>query len=266
MVELYTKHAGTIFRPGIRRLGALRPVHRTANQRKGLLAGLKDAGVENADKCTLGSLERHVLVTTFLLNGTVLPSGHHPPAWKAKLFHNFKTDNDGEPNPDLNQTVIDVILRSSAAPVLFGIYQGFADGGLVAINPVMCALAQAMNPATGGASFNDVRVLSIGTGKGATLSLNVTNANWGFVQWGLHAGRNADRFIDAFADVPEFQARQLLGNSYLRLNPEIPHDAGCDRPSDIPALIKAADDFKLTPEWATALKWVKEVWLPSGTL
>jgi len=259
MVSLYADHAESIFRKSHRK-GFVRSIYRTEDQRAGHLAALRAAGIEAPELRRLGELEQRVLVLTFQLNGAIGAQPGEKPAWRGKLFHNFPLESDGSPNRDLEEPVIDVLLRSSAAPIVFPVYQGFADGGLVAINPSVCAIAQAMNPATGGAAIGDVRLLSLGTGRGATHTLDVGTESWGLVQWGLKAGRYGDRFIDAFADIPAFQAAQILGDRYLRLNPPIPPTSGVDRPNELPAFLAAADAYRETEEWAVALEWVKRWW------
>lgn len=259
MVELYQDHAASIFRKSIRR-GFFRAVYKTDEQRAGHLAAFAAAGITSPSTIRLRDLKKRVVVTAFQLNGAASKMPSEPPSWRGKLFHNYELDVSGKPNPDLDEFVIDVLLRSSAAPIAFPVYQGFADGGLVAINPTVCAIAQAVNADTGGASIGDVCVISIGTGRGATHSLNVGTESWGLYQWAMNAGRFSDRFIDAFADVPAFQAEQLLGERHLRLNPPIPPTAGVDRPSDIPDLVAAADDYRATTEWRDAVNWVIRFW------
>ncbi|MHB8636337.1 MAG: patatin-like phospholipase family protein [Fimbriimonadaceae bacterium] len=260
MVNLYVDHAASIFKRSHRR-GFLKAVYRTSDQRSGHLAALEAAGIDGPESRVMGSLEKRVLVLTFQLNGAIGARRHEGAAWRSKLFHNFEFDNDGSPNLDLDEPVIDVLLRSSAAPIAFPVYQGFADGGLVAINPSVCAIAQALNPATGGVGIANVRMISFGTGRGATHSLDIGTVNWGLLQWGFYAGRYGDRFIDAFADIPTFQAQQLLGERYLRLNPPIPPNSGVDRPSEIPRFIEVADAYRKTAEWEKAVKWVRRWWV-----
>ena len=255
-------HAATIFKPeAFGGKGFFEAVYRTSDQRAGHLAALAAAGIKAPESKHMRDLTKRVRVLTFQLNGSIgLPSGHRPPGMEGKAFSQFyELITTASQTRTWMSSVIDVLLRSSAAPIAFPVYQGFSDGGLVAINPSVCAIAQAVNPPTGGAEIGDLRVLSFGTGRGATHSLDIGTANWGLIQWAKHAGRFGDRFIDAFADIPTFQAQQLLGERYLRLNPPIPHNAGVDRPSDIPDLIEAADAFGRPPEWATAVSWVKKV-------
>src|SRR5262249_5101574 len=116
---------------------------------------------------TLGEIAKKVLVTTFDLDSANEVLSTDPPlerTWKAKFFHNFPLDNNGEANPDVTERALDVIMRSSAAPTYFPIYQGYVDGGVVANNPGMCALAQAINRNTGNQALSDIHLLSVGTG------------------------------------------------------------------------------------------------------
>ena len=99
---------------------------------------------------TLGDLEKKVLIATFDLKD----ESRDPPRWKPKFFHNYP-DSRG----DSEERLVDVVIRSAAAPIYFPIYQGYIDGGVSAINPSMCALAQAFNE-----GFLDIRLLSLGTG------------------------------------------------------------------------------------------------------
>lgn len=86
----------------------------------------------------LADLHHNVVVTSFQLDNRS-PRRR----WAPKVFRNF-----GE-NPDNSELVVDVALRSAAAPVFLPLYQSsnnhgpcFLDGGVFANNPAMCALAE----------------------------------------------------------------------------------------------------------------------------
>src|SRR4051794_6359703 len=82
---------------------------------------------------TLGQLEKRVLVTAFDLDN----EDPRARSWKPKIFHNFPgADSDGE------RLVYRVATASAAAPTYFETYDGYVDGGVFAINPSVCALAQ----------------------------------------------------------------------------------------------------------------------------
>jgi hypothetical protein len=81
-----------------------------------------------------------VLVPSFQLDNMdpSFPSAGSEPKinrrWVPRFFHNL---NDSD---SLDEKVVDVALRSSAAPTYFGIYQGYVDGGVFANNPALCAI------------------------------------------------------------------------------------------------------------------------------
>lgn len=71
--------------------------------------------------------------------------------WVPKVFTNVNL-KQGPVNTDLTELCIDVALRTSAQPVYFPIFQsilgegsGYIDGGYVANNPSMVAIAQAIS-------------------------------------------------------------------------------------------------------------------------
>jgi len=81
-------------------------------------------------RTTLKQLKKRVLVPTFDLDNESPAPGKR--MWKPKFFHNYPgPDSDGE------ELVVDVALRTSAAPTYFPTYQGYIDGAVVANNPAM---------------------------------------------------------------------------------------------------------------------------------
>lgn len=89
-------------------------------------------------KTRLRDLRKRVLVTAFDLdNEDPKPERRR---WKPKLFHNFPgADSDGA------MRAWQVGLYTSAAPTYFPTVDGYVDGGVFAINPSMCALAQSQD-------------------------------------------------------------------------------------------------------------------------
>jgi len=124
----------------------------------------------------LGDLSKKVLISAFDLDNNPQPVENYR-TWKAKFFHNYPG-----PDTDSDQKVVDVAIRTSAAPTYFPIYQGYIDGGVVAGNPSMCALAQALHISTGGQWIEDVILLSVGTGHNPRY-LEVEEEDWGLAQW-----------------------------------------------------------------------------------
>ena len=200
------------------------------------------------DGITLGQLPRTVLVVTFQLDSQnpIAPAPNPPRRWQGKIFHNYP----GGPFGD--QKALDVILRSSAAPAFFPIYQGFIDGGVVANNPSMCALAQAINPETGGQNIHDVVLLSLGTGTRPEF-LTHTDSSWGIGEWGFSL---IDLLLDSGTGLADFHCQQLLGDCYRRLTVNTEQNIGLDAVDKINELIELADSQELGP----ILKFIDEQW------
>ncbi len=196
---------------------------------------------------TLGDLPRRVLVPTFDLD-----SGDGPAAttgrahWKPKFFHNFPG-----PGSDAAERIVDVALRTSAAPTYFPSYQGFVDGGVIANNPAMAALAQALHRDTGGQRLEDVRVLSVGTGE-RPRAIRGARHDWGYVQW---AGPLAQLITEGPMDTAVYECRQLLGERFHRLDSPLERDVGLDDAAAAPDLIALAQGVKAPFDEAVA--WVQ---------
>ena len=164
--------------------------------------------------------------------------------WKPKFFHNFEG-----PQSDGAQKIADVALRSSAAPTYFPVYQGYVDGGVVANNPSMAALAQALDSATGKQQLADVRLFSLGAGIAPTYVSGDT-LDWGLAQWAVLL---ADMIMEGMMGVADYECARLLGdNNYLRLAPILPTTIPLDAADKIPDLIAAAKNVDI----AQAVSWL----------
>lgn len=190
----------------------------------------------------LGGLPRKVVVATFDLDSEhVTKAGVR--SWKPKFFHNFP-----EETTDAEQLVVDLAMRTSAAPAFFPTYQGYIDGGVIANNPSLCGLAQALDPATGGQRLRNVALLSVGTGLSPKWIEGGTH-DWGLAEW---APNLLGIMMDGVAGVADFQCRQILGERYLRLDVVLPRPIGLD---DIDA-IGDLEDLATTADIDVAAKWI----------
>ncbi|MEJ2265588.1 MAG: hypothetical protein P8X95_19265 [Anaerolineales bacterium] len=163
--------------------------------------------------------------------------------WKPKFFHNYPGEDS-----DAAEKVVDVALRTSAAPTYFPIYQGYIDGGVFATNPSVCALTQALHPETGGQGLEDLVILSIGTGTNP-MYLTETDADWGLAQWAPHM---VSLMLEGGSGMADYQCRQILGERYFRINPVLPVPIGLDGVNQIPLMEDIAAQVDLAP----ALKWL----------
>jgi len=171
--------------------------------------------VDKFGNLKLEDLNKRVLIPSFDLDH-VDPANPQTHCWNPKFFHNFPgTDSDGE------LTVVDVALDTSAAPTYFPAHDGFIDGGVLANNPTMAAVAQTqdnraqINPRP---ALNELLVLSVGTGTVLSF-IKGENNDWGIAQW---AQPLINVLLDASMGIADYQCRQILRDRYRRLAPAFP--------------------------------------------
>lgn len=165
--------------------------------------------------------------------------------WKPKFFHNFPgEDSDGA------ALAVDVALYTSAAPTYFPSHQGFVDGGVVANNPSMAALAQALDKDTGNQELHDIRLISFGTGYFPQY-VGGKRHDWGFAQW---AKPLVSIMLEGSMGVSDYQCKRLLGRDcYHRLAPALPRPIPLDDVDSLADLIRLANDVEIRP----TLDWIE---------
>ncbi|MGA1160535.1 MAG: ComEC/Rec2 family competence protein [Burkholderiaceae bacterium] len=126
---------------------------------------------------------------------------------------------------------------SSAAPTYFptrsltldGTQQWLVDGGVIANNPALCAIAE-VRRAWPGYGLEDVRVLSVGTGYRTRKINGPASRKWGALGWVTQG-----HLVDLLADerVVAYQARNLLpSGTYIRVNAELAQQPGLSEAPD----------------------------------
>lgn len=104
----------------------------------------------------------------------------------------FKTPHLPRLTLDLNRTVVDACLATSAAPIVLPLavldepedpdhQSAFVDGGLWANNPILVAMVEALQMVKPGQSIEILSLSSSAPPTGQDVSLN--EANWGLGQW-----------------------------------------------------------------------------------
>ncbi len=174
--------------------------------------------------------------------------------WRPVFFHNFPDSHH------LDDFVVDVALRSAAAPTIFPSHQGFIDGGMMANNPSTAAIAYALGHAQPRPHLEDLRVLSIGTGLTPTIVKEDTS-RWGVVQWMLNPFRSPSEpllniLFDGVVEADALMSKHLVRPRYCRLNPPLAKQTALDDWKAIPQLIETAKDFDLKPTF----EWIGENW------
>lgn len=185
--------------------------------------------------------------------------------WKAKFFHNFEPAKSSEDaKTDREARVSDVALYTSAAPTLFPSVDGYVDGGLVANNPSMAALAQSRDTDYKGIAeeLDHVRLLSISTGRNPD-RIEGEEHDWGYLQWSRYWLNLVDAGLVGVAD---YQCRQMLGKERYH---RIEHDyregqsVGLVEYEKRDLLVEIGERM-MDGELKKAVDWIEKVWIPDG--
>jgi hypothetical protein len=233
--------------------------------------GLRISLFQQFGPLLLGQLSKKVTIVSFLLDDGNPDLSRR--RWRTKIFHNYGAAD----NSDLRELVVDVGMRTSAFPIEQPIYQslsgtgpGYVDGGLVANDPSVCALAQVLSrkqvpsdeaKAYASVDLSSTLMLSVGTGQnliGSTFYVDPVffngSAGWGYFQWLFDFFQNRPllllaAFLQGSQDAAGFQASALLPpNNYFRVNPKV--DASFIlQEDDARAQAKKAAQWILDNDW-----------------
>jgi predicted acylesterase/phospholipase RssA len=234
------------------------------------------------ENTTLASLKRGVITVTFELDNRKLGIDR---SWVPRLFTNLPSLPTGQHGAmkkasaaDANERIVDVAMRTSAAPLELPIYQstqggtghsGYVDGGLVANNPAMVALSSIVGtlfcgthhhkPQAPAESLSQVHMLSVGTGrnlvgKAQYLAPEFTNgsAAWGYRHWLLDPSNPLvliDAFLQAGNEAAAWECEIMLGaKQFHRLNVPLERMCVIGDPETEARVARAA-------EWLTTTDW-----------
>jgi patatin-like phospholipase/acyl hydrolase len=197
----------------------------------------------------LKNLKKRVLIPTFDLDNENKDVKKR--SWAPKFFHNF-------PGPDSDGTALvrNVALYTSAAPTYFPSVDGYVDGGVVANNPSVAALAQTQDTRAFKTppKLKDVVLLSISTGK-SLVYIKGKKHDWGYAHWGKSI---IQIMMDGVTGVADYQCRQILKRKYFRIESLFPPSAtfNMDDVTKIPELVSLAHAVDLKK----AAGWIKRYW------
>jgi uncharacterized protein len=250
LVALYRDHGAAIFDDSwlddLQDLGGLSGAQYDHRQLKRILTRIFE---QECQVVRLVDLGPHVLIPSFDLDdrGDPRRPPEKPRTWKPKCFHNYPgADADGQ------ERIVDVALRTSAAPTYFPSYEGYIDGGVVANNPAMAAVAQALHPDTGHQPLADLRLLSVGTGANPTYMAG-RELDWGYAQW---AQPLIELMSDGVMGVADYQCRQILGDHYHRLSRFLEEAIPLDAYANVATLLRQADATDI----ADSVAWLRQQW------
>lgn len=169
--------------------------------------------------------------------------------WEPAVFHNFDS-----PKSSKDLLVVDAIMRSTAAPTYFPVYQKFADGGVWGNNPSMAAVSACADYMVGGIPMKKIAVLSIGTGR-YPMNLRTSSNDLGIIDW--IRGGLIDLLLDGNIESSHYFCKSILGPTYHRVQLILDEDIKLDSPDAIPKMIMAADDFDIEP----IVSWMQGFWV-----
>ncbi len=169
-------------------------------------------------------------------------------------FH--KSDYFDRNSPRQDEKLIDLALATSAAPTYFPLVNtkhstNLTDGGMVANNPSLVALIDAMQLAN---NIEDISLLSIGTGEQCHMPYDVDKLkNGGKINW-LIGSKNKkilpngspllELLMESQSKLAHFQTGFLLKERYLRINPKLSVSIELDDIKKIDSLKNLADISK----------------------
>ncbi len=171
---------------------------------------------------TLKDLAKWVVLTSFDIGaGQVRISPKSPSNWRPKVFQNLGPDRE-----DQKMLALDAALCSSASPIATAVHQGKVDGGLIANNPSLIAIAElfreASRPTTAAECFprdhQGVLMLSVGGGR-ADEAFKVSDANWGYFKWLLNPSNPLlllNGFLSGTTEAIVMESEQILHPSRVR--------------------------------------------------
>jgi len=213
IVDLYENHGREVFPGRARRLWSrtTRLVSEGASAPK-----YDDEGLERVLRREFGS----DLFKDLQIKPTLV-TAYNVFSRQAVVFKNTKPEHE-------QLAVWEVVKASASAPTYFpahvtrieGVLSPLIDGGVVANNPVACAIAEGLRvQGEGGCGLEDFVVASFGTGQ-STRPISIEDSQeWGALEWAIPV---IDVLFDGASDANDYVARQLIPpGRYFRFQTEL---------------------------------------------
>jgi patatin-like phospholipase/acyl hydrolase len=229
VMELYKQHGTDIF-------------HKSVVPRLGIFGSKYDnTGLRGVLHTLFGSAKLGDISVPLILPATDIANG---------CVHIFKSSYNNEFFRDKDVLVSEAVLASCSAPTYFspimltGNKYLLADGGLWANSPALVAVLDAKKRLN--TAFQDLRVLSIGTGKTNQfypIKKYRQTRPWG---WGFATRWGRGKFIEMLLNLQSENANNMLGllldkGQILRLNFESDQKHPLDSPEEFDDLVTKAD-------------------------
>ena len=175
--------------------------------------------------------------------------------WKEEIYDTFG---------GCDEKVIDVAIRSAAAPLYFPSYQGYVDGGVYAVNPSLVAYSRAIDKDGGGIDSSEVRLLSLGNGVNPTGIKG--EIDWGIEDWMGEKFKLFELMTDMGMQAPHYPLKQILRDNYRRLNTILNEEVAIDDTKKVKILVDSAKDFKKEHGdiWSNDKDWIQNNYLDAA--
>jgi uncharacterized protein len=162
----------------------------------------------------LGEIRRHLVIPALRLDNAAPVRTER--RWGIRVFSNFLEDT-----PEAGDLLLDVVMRSASAPIIWPAHQGYADGGLFANNPSLLALSHAMDHLD--ATWSQFRVLSIGTGQKYSY-IDSSRGQLGYAHWLLSPAQPMaliQAVMDTNSAAISYSCSRVLQDNFFRLDPKL---------------------------------------------
>jgi len=198
-------------------------------------SGLRSILERYVGETKLSQTRKGLIIPTFRLD-----------KWTQENFSHF--DADDVPTEDVS--LVDLGLRTTAAPTYFPIYQNYCDGGVSANNPSLTAL---MTMRERGTDIQHIRMLSLGSALKPT-AIDQQSSNWGAYNWLPHLVPMLMQ-TDMMHSTDVCSA--ILDQHYLRVQPPLDKAVALDDIGSVSYLVQKAEAFDLTE----VFEWIEMNWL-----
>lgn len=196
------------------------------------------------ERLKLKDLGKLVVIPTFYM-------GDESSNWKPIFYNNI-------PNSETEDArVVDVAMRSSAAPIFLPTYQNFMDGGIVQTDPSLACIIYSMEKELG-KHRKYVKLLSLGTGYTHNC-IKEDTTTWGAVDWIIKKDPDIPIIsitLESNSKTSQIFSEKLLQGNYHRINPRMSKGVSMDDYNNIDYLIKVANDYDLKETY----NWLHDNW------
>jgi patatin-like phospholipase/acyl hydrolase len=184
---------------------------------------------------TLADIHKNIIIPACYL------SREKEKSWGVDVYDNFDKDKAKD------WKLIDIALRTSAAPIYFPSYQNFVDGGIYALNPSLLAFSRAIDENGGNKEIAEIKILSIGAGLNPCQIRS--DINWGVDHWmsfqnGIGEMPLVNMITDIGSAIPNYPLEQILKDRFLRINTTFDFPIEIDDASKVVDLRLAARKIK----------------------